>query len=108
MAETAYEVAGDANGRPVDRPCGHLAEIRDVSPSETRGCEDCLRLGTRWVHLRLCLACGHVGCCDSSPERHATAHFRASGHAIVRSLEPGEEWAWCYADELLLLPTSSR
>ena len=81
-------------------PCTHLATIRPVEPSST-GCEDCLRIGGRWVHLRMCEACGHVGCCDSSPNRHATAHWRASDHPIVRSYEPGEEWFWCYPDQLL-------
>ena len=81
--------------------CTHLDTIADVMPSAA-GCEDCLRTGGRWVHLRMCLACGHVGCCDRSPGRHATAHFLASGHPLVRSFEPGEDWAWCYIDELVL------
>ncbi len=79
--------------------CSHLDQIRDVSPL-TEGCTECLRIGGWWVHLRLCLSCGSVGCCDSSPNRHATAHARASGHPIVRSLEPGEDWLWCYVDEV--------
>jgi uncharacterized UBP type Zn finger protein len=83
--------------------CTHLDQIRDVTPS-AEGCEDCLRIGSSWVHLRLCLTCGHVGCCDSSPNRHATAHARDTGHPIVRSLEPGEEWAWCYVDQVVLEP----
>lgn len=78
--------------------CTHLDQIRDVEPS-ARGCEDCLQTGDRWVHLRLCLTCGHVGCCDSSPNRHATKHHHASGHAVIRSFEPGEDWMWCYVDE---------
>jgi CPA1 family monovalent cation:H+ antiporter len=78
--------------------------IRDVEPSTTLGCEDCLREGTTWVHLRECLTCGHVGCCDSSPRRHARAHWLTVGHPVVRSLEPGEDWGWCYADELFLMP----
>lgn len=82
-----------------DQTCGHLATIADVSPSSD-GCEDCLRMGGLWVHLRMCMSCGHVGCCDSSPNRHATAHFHDTGHAIIRSYEPGEEWWWCYVDEL--------
>jgi len=73
--------------------CPHLAGIRDVSPSAD-GCEDCLRIGGEWVHLRLCLTCGHVGCCDESPNRHATAHFRSSGHPVIRSFEPDESWIW--------------
>jgi hypothetical protein len=78
--------------------CGHLELVLAVSP-RTQGCEACLRIGERWVHLRLCLSCGYVGCCDSSRHRHATAHFWATGHPIVRSLEPGETWRWCYVDE---------
>ena len=76
----------------------HVAEIRPVRPHST-GCEECLRLGTPWVHLRLCLTCGHVGCCDSSPMRHARAHAHAIGHPVVQSMEPGEAWRWCYIHE---------
>jgi hypothetical protein len=76
----------------------HLAWTRPVKPRST-GCEECLRLGSPWVHLRLCLTCGHVGCCDSSPLKHARAHAHALGHPIVSSLEPGEDWRWCYVDE---------
>ncbi len=80
------------------RPCTHLDQIRDVAPS-SEGCEDCLRIGGRWVELRLCLTCGHVGCCDSSPNRHATAHARASGHPLIRPLGSGPDWIWCYLDQ---------
>jgi uncharacterized UBP type Zn finger protein len=80
-------------------PCSHLDQVRDVTPS-AEGCEDCLRIGSSWVHLRMCLSCGHAGCCDSSPNRHASAHFRATSHPLVRSLEPGEDWMWCYVDEV--------
>ncbi|HMK62573.1 MAG TPA: UBP-type zinc finger domain-containing protein [Acidimicrobiales bacterium] len=97
-------VAGDVSGRPVERTCAHLGQVRAVEPATPGACEDCLREGTQWVHLRLCLECGHVGCCDNSPRRHATAHFRHSSHPIMRSEEPGEDWAWCYPDELFLLP----
>jgi hypothetical protein len=76
----------------------HAGWIRDVSP-RTDGCEECLRMGTPWVHLRLCLTCGHVGCCDSSPMRHARAHAGVIGHPIVQSAQPGEHWRWCYVDE---------
>lgn len=76
----------------------HVAAIRPVRP-RTKGCEDCLRLGTPWVHLRLCLTCGHVGCCDSSPMRHARAHAHTVEHPIVQSIEPGEDWRWCYVHE---------
>jgi uncharacterized UBP type Zn finger protein len=78
----------------------HLVFVRPgVLPSTPQGCEECLRIGSPWVHLRLCLTCGHVGCCDSSPNRHARAHVGLVGHPIVRSLEPGENWRWCYIDE---------
>ncbi|GII75580.1 hypothetical protein Sru01_05620 [Sphaerisporangium rufum] len=87
--------------------CSHLHEIRDVQPGDPRGCQECLADGSRWVHLRTCLTCGHVGCCDSSPNRHATAHYRAAGHPIIESFEPGEDWAWCYPDQLLLDPSPS-
>jgi hypothetical protein len=83
--------------------CSHLAQVHDVTPS-AKGCEDCLRIGSWWVHLRLCRTCGHVGCCDSSPNRHATRHVRESGHPIVQSLEPGEEWMWCYTDQVAFEP----
>jgi hypothetical protein len=76
----------------------HLTYVRPVTPHST-GCEDCLRIGSTWVHLRLCLTCGHVGCCDSSPNRHARKHFHHSGHPIIQSFEPGENWRWCFVDE---------
>jgi len=72
----------------------------DVRPRTPDGCEECLKSGSWWVHLRLCETCGHVGCCDSSPNKHATKHFHASGHPIVQSFEPGEDWRWCYVDEV--------
>jgi hypothetical protein len=91
------------NGRIMSNAgCTHLGTLHDVQPSTTEGCEDCLRTGADWVHLRLCLECGHVGCCDSSPNRHATRHFHTSGHPLVRSFEPGEDWGWCYEDELMM------
>ena len=80
--------------------CPHLDQIRTVKPSAD-GCEDCLRIGDAWLHLRLCLTCGHVGCCDSSPNRHATRHFHKTTHPIIKSHEPGEDWGWCYVDELM-------
>jgi hypothetical protein len=79
--------------------CVHLSEMRIVTPSAD-GCEDCLRIGATWVHLRLCEICGHVGCCDNSPNKHATKHFHSTAHPIIRSYEPGEEWGWCYIDEM--------
>lgn len=80
-------------------PCSHFDANLNAAPDNT-GCGDCLAIGGRWVHLRRCTECGHVGCCDNSPNRHATAHFHATSHPIVQSYEPGEDWLWCYADEL--------
>ena len=101
---TSWIAAANPRGTPTDAECSHLDAIADVAPSTTEGCEDCLREGTRWVHLRECLECGHVGCCDNSPRRHATAHWHTSQHPIIRSFEPGEQWGWCYPDELFLVP----
>jgi uncharacterized UBP type Zn finger protein len=81
--------------------CAHTDQIRDVQPS-AKGCEDCLKTGDRWVHLRLCLSCGHVGCCDSSKNKHARAHYNGTKHPIIRSFEPGEDWTWCYVDDRYL------
>ena len=81
--------------------CTHLGLIAEVTPSSP-GCEDCLAGGHHdWVHLRVCQECGHVGCCDSSPRRHATAHFHGSSHPIIRSYEPGEDWYYCYVDDVM-------
>lgn len=79
--------------------CEHLSAIKPVTPSSA-GCEDCLKTGDTWVHLRLCLTCGHVGCCDSSKNKHATAHFKETGHPIIQSFQPGETWRWCYVDKM--------
>jgi hypothetical protein len=79
--------------------CAHLGTIQDTTPSGP-GCVECLATGGRWVHLRTCQSCGHIGCCDSSPNRHATAHHGATGHPVIRSAEPGEQWSWCYEDEV--------
>jgi hypothetical protein len=86
--------------------CSHLDSVRITQlPEEVAGCEDCLAEGGKWLHLRICLECGHVGCCDDSPGRHASAHFAHSRHPLIRSLEPGEDWSWCFVDELgLRLP----
>lgn len=81
--------------------CSHLASVKPVPP-RTAGCEECLASGSRWLHLRLCLSCGHVGCCDSSPNRHATKHARNTTHPLVASFEPAERWAWCYVDDVEL------
>lgn len=81
--------------------CSHLDTIEVIElPEEMPGCETCLAEGTRWVQLRMCQQCGHIGCCDNSPGRHATAHFERTGHPIIRSAQPGEDWSWCYVDEV--------
>jgi uncharacterized UBP type Zn finger protein len=82
-------------------PCAHLEQLGEVAP-RTEGCEECLKAGDGWVHLRLCRSCGHVGCCDSSKNKHATRHFRATAHPVVSSAEPGEDWSWCYVDEAFM------
>jgi uncharacterized UBP type Zn finger protein len=84
--------------------CSHLETITLTElPQSVAGCEDCLASGGVWMHLRICLECGHVGCCDSSPHRHASAHAAAAEHPLIRSLEPGEEWSWCFVDELAMV-----
>jgi uncharacterized UBP type Zn finger protein len=81
--------------------CTHLDLVKVTElPDPIAGCEECLKTGDRWVHLRMCLTCGKVGCCDSSPNRHASRHAREDGHAIARSAERGEDWSWCYVDEV--------
>ena len=87
----------------IDHPCQHAgaATVKRV-PRPAEECEDCVRMGGTWVHLRECLTCGHVACCDSSPNQHATKHFRASGHPICTSVEAGESWVWCYVDEAMI------
>jgi Zn-finger in ubiquitin-hydrolases and other protein len=81
--------------------CTHLDQIEFTElPDSIAGCEDCLAIGDRWLHLRMCTECGHIACCDSSPNRHATAHARATSHPVIRSAEPGEDWFWCYQDEV--------
>ncbi|HTM42526.1 MAG TPA: UBP-type zinc finger domain-containing protein [Terriglobales bacterium] len=80
--------------------CTHLNQIR-VTATNKHVCEDCVKTGDTWVHLRMCLECGHVGCCDSSKNKHATKHFHATRHPLMRSIEPGEKWMWCYVDEMM-------
>ena len=88
----------------VPPACTHLDQVEYLAPpGAVAGCEECLKTGDRWVHLRLCQTCGKVGCCDSSPNQHASKHARASGHPIVRSIEPGEDWSWCYVDEVMFV-----
>jgi uncharacterized UBP type Zn finger protein len=80
--------------------CSHLEAIKHPAPLTPEGCGECLKTGDRWVHLRLCETCGHVGCCDYSKNKHAAAHFHSTKHPIIKSFEPGENWGWCYADKL--------
>ncbi len=79
--------------------CSHMNQIK-TETTDKRGCEDCLKSGDVWVHLRLCLECGYVGCCDSSKNKHATKHFHRTGHPLIRSIEPEERWIWCYVDQI--------
>ncbi len=82
--------------------CKHLPEQANKMKPSSKGCEECMKSGDKWVHLRFCLECGHVGCCDSSKNRHARAHFHATGHAVIQSAEPKEDWRWCYIDDAYL------
>lgn len=93
LRDQTARVTGGGSG------CSHLDEARDVEP-RTTGCEECLAQGMRWVHLRLCLSCGHVGCCNASEGKHAAGHFETTGHPIARSHEPGETWRWCWIDQM--------
>lgn len=86
--------------------CKHLDQIQ-LTHTDTRVCEDCTAIGDKWLHLRMCLTCGRVGCCDSSKNKHATKHYRSSKHALVRSIEPGERWVWCYVDEVIPMQLES-
>ena len=85
--------------------CSHLGQVDAEATPSSPGCEDCLRDGDRWVHLRMCRVCGHVGCCDSSPNKHASAHYATSEHPLMSSYEPGEDWWWCFADDFAFLAT---
>jgi len=88
----------------MNSACKHLDQVRVVAPRTPDGCEEWLATNGQWVHLRLCLSCGHVGCCDNSPGKHATKHFKQSEHPIIKSFERGEDWGWCYVDELFIEP----
>jgi uncharacterized UBP type Zn finger protein len=94
-----------------DAVCTHLDQVQQVTARTPDGCEECLAQGGQWVHLRLCLSCGHVGCCDNSPGRHATGHYNQTHDPLIQSFEPGEDWGWCYPDEIFIEPaplTSAR
>ena len=89
--------------------CSHLDQIAVTRlPSRIAGCEECLEIGSRWVHLRMCTSCGKIGCCDSSPNRHASRHAGEADHPIARSAEPGEEWSWCYVDDVAFVVSAGR
>ncbi|HEY3841830.1 MAG TPA: UBP-type zinc finger domain-containing protein [Acidimicrobiales bacterium] len=85
--------------------CTHLDQIAEIEPQTPTGCTACLAIGGTWVHLRLCLTCGFVGCCDNSPNRHATRHFEDTDHPLIQSFERGEDWIWCYVDKLMMEPS---
>lgn len=87
---------------PKEKQCTHQDDIKQVTATTPAGCQECLETGDDWVHLRLCLSCGHVGCCDSSKNKHASKHFQQTNHPVVQSFEPGEDWQWCYVDEVYI------
>lgn len=87
----------------MDKQCEHVKKAnKNVKPNTPEGCEECLKMGDDWVHLRLCLTCGHVGCCDNSKNKHATKHYHTTKHPVIKSFEPGEKWRYCYIDDLLV------
>jgi uncharacterized UBP type Zn finger protein len=83
------------------KACTHFKQHMKLTSTDTHVCEDCIKTGDSWVHLRMCTDCGHVGCCDSSKNKHATKHFHQTKHPVIRSIEPGESWTWCYVDEIM-------
>ena len=100
-SDRLYQLVESGEIKP--ETCTHTGQVQDVAASSS-GCEDCLKIGGEWVNLRICLTCGHVGCCDSSPNRHASAHYHATGHPIIQSFNPGETWIYCYVDDAILAP----
>jgi uncharacterized UBP type Zn finger protein len=82
--------------------CYHISQVNENIKGNTKGCEECEKIGSDWVHLRLCLSCGHVGCCDSSINKHGTKHYQETDHPVIKSYEPGENWKWCYEDNLFV------
>jgi uncharacterized UBP type Zn finger protein len=93
------QVTGSTEEESMAGECSHLNQIK-VTTTKTHVCEECVKMGDRWVHLRLCMECGNVGCCDSSKNKHATKHFHATKHPLMRSIEPGEAWVWCFVDDM--------
>jgi uncharacterized UBP type Zn finger protein len=100
MADGGLSAERPGKEKNMSKTCEHIDQIKPVTPG-SEGCEECLKTGDTWVHLRICMTCGHVSCCDSSKNKHATKHFHSTGHPIIKSFEPGEEWGWCYADEIM-------
>lgn len=88
--------------------CTHLRKAGDPAPHTPDGCEECLELGDEWVSLRLCRTCGHVGCCDSSKNKHASRHYQETGHPVIRSFQPGDTWSWCYVDQIMAEPEAGE
>lgn len=95
-------------GNREAKDCSHLHLIQDVEPSSTEGCAECLALGDTWPFLRMCLICGYVGCCDQAKNQHMLKHIQDTGHVLIRSFEPGEDWIWCYQDQALLAPPKNE
>lgn len=91
-------------GTVDEKPCSHVESIQDVTPSDTAVCADCVELGDDWLHLRVCLTCGYVGCCDLAKNHHMRDHFEETGHPLIQSFHPNEDWIWCYEDEAVLAP----
>ena len=102
MVQLSAKIQEQAGNKTLDtKGCSHFLGVVDVVPS-AQGCEDCLKMGDKWVHLRLCLTCGYVGCCDNSKNKHATGHHHETTHPVIVSYEEGENWLWCYVDEVLI------
>ncbi len=91
-----------SNQNQQDVQCEHISDVDLDKKRNTKGCEECEKTGSRWVHLRLCLTCGHVGCCDSSRNKHGSKHFKSTKHPLIKSYEPGESWKWCFLDETFI------
>ena len=91
-----------SNQDQQDVQCEHISDVDLDKKGNTKGCEECEKTGSTWVHLRLCLTCGHVGCCDSSRNKHGSKHFKSTMHPLIKSYEPGESWKWCFLDETFI------
>src|SRR6266496_4087351 len=102
IQQSLFKTAVRRQYKSTSQQCTHRDQIQEVTPRTPQGCEECLAIGDTWVHLRLCMICGHVGCCDNSKNKHATQHFHATEHPIIQSFQPGEDWQWCYVDQVFL------